>query len=329
MGDRLLTPTHAASWRRAAVQPVLEAYAASEAIDAVMLSGSTARGDADRWSDTEVGVFWSWPPTAEERGAIVQVAADIRMVTGEDANPPWYDHVYLGAKRPEGLMVEVVHTPTSAVEETLDTVLGSCQPDGPGLDLSKGIVEGREITGVRADVVRRWQERAATYPRSLAIAVVQRDGAIEQFWRWRMLVDRDNPLLLAREFMRVASQLLNVLHALNGLYCGHPSAFKRLDTLQHNLTIGLLPPRPRGRRGPTRPGRSNLRPSRNPPTRSKRHPPANPLPLQPPAPGHPAHNHRHTRRRRSQSQRPMTSTDARSWEPLVSPGSWLSWEFAW
>jgi hypothetical protein len=202
-----------------------------------MLSGSTARGDADRWSDTEVGVFWSWPPTAEERGAIVQVAADIRMVTGEDANPPWYDHVYLGAKRPDGLMVEVVHTPTRAVEETLDTVLGSCQPDGPGLDLIKGIVEGREITGVRADVVRRWQERAATYPRSLAIAVVQRDGAIEQFWRWRMLVDRDNPLLLAREFMRVASQLLNVLHALNGLYCGHPSAFKRLDTLQHNLTI--------------------------------------------------------------------------------------------
>jgi predicted nucleotidyltransferase len=237
MGDRLLTPTHAASWRRAAVRPVLEAYAASEAVDAVMLSGSTARGDADRWSDTEVGVFWSRRPTAEERGAIVQVAAEIRTVTGEDANPPWYDHVYLGAKQPDGLMVEVVHTPTSVVEETFDTVLGSCQPDGPGLDLIKGIVEGREITGVRADVVTRWQARAATYPRGLAIAVVQRDGAIEQFWRWRMLVERDNPLLLAREFMRVASQLLNVLHALNGLYCGHPSAFKRLDPLEHDLTI--------------------------------------------------------------------------------------------
>jgi hypothetical protein len=32
----------ASSWRRLAVQPVLDAYAASGAVDAVMLSGSTA-----------------------------------------------------------------------------------------------------------------------------------------------------------------------------------------------------------------------------------------------------------------------------------------------
>ncbi|MFG1820353.1 hypothetical protein ACGFIF_41805 [Kribbella sp. NPDC049174] len=221
------------------MQPVLEAYAAFAAVDAVMLGGSTARGDSDRWSDTEVGVFWSRPPTVEERAAIVPAAhaADIRLVSGADANPPWYDHVYLGAERPYGLMVEVVHTPTSVVEATLDTVLGSCQPDGPGLDAIKGIVEGRDVTGARADLVAGWQARAATYPRGLAIAVVQRDGAIEQFWRWRMHVDRDNPLLLAREFMRVSSQMLNVLHALNGRYCGHPSAFKRLDALEHDLTI--------------------------------------------------------------------------------------------
>ena len=218
---------------------MLDAYAASAAVDAVMLSGSTARGDADRWSDTEVGVFWSRPPTAEERAAVARAAhaADLRVVTGADANPPWYDHIYLGATRPYGLLVEVVHTLTSAVEETLDAVLGSCQPDGPGLDLIKGIVEGREISGVRVDVVSRWQARAATYPRGLAIAIIQRDGAVEQFWRWRMLVDRDNPLLLAREFMRLGSQVLNLLHALNGRYCGHPSAFKRLDALEDELAI--------------------------------------------------------------------------------------------
>ena len=50
----------------------------------------------------------------------------------------------------------------------------------------------------------------ATYPRGLAIAIVRRDGAVEQFWRWRMLVDRDNPLLLAREFMRIGSDLVEV-----------------------------------------------------------------------------------------------------------------------
>jgi predicted nucleotidyltransferase len=233
---RMDEPTAAAVWRREAVQPVLDAYAAHAAVDAVMLSGSTARGDADRWSDVEIGVFWSRAPTAGERASVVH-AADLRQVSRDDADPPWYDHVHLGAGRPDGLLVEVVHTTTACFESTLDTVLGACRPDPAGLDALKGLVDGRDVRGAKADLVTTWQERAATYPRELAIAVVRRDGAIEQFWRWRMLVERDNPLLIAREFMRVSSQLLNVLHALNGRYCGHASAFKRLDTLERELAV--------------------------------------------------------------------------------------------
>lgn len=210
-----------------AVQPVLDAYAGTAGVDAVMLSGSTARGDSDRWSDVEVGVFWGRRPTVEERTAI---AADIRVVN--DADPPWYDHIFLGPGR---LMIEVVHTLTDVFEQTLDTVIGSGQPDPAGLDAIKGLMDGRPVAG--ADLITNWQTRAATYPRELALAVVRRDGAIEQFWRWEMHLDRDNPLLIAREFMRVASQMLNVLHAMNGRYCGHPSAFKRLDSVERELTI--------------------------------------------------------------------------------------------
>jgi hypothetical protein len=255
MADRLTGPTQAARWRRTAVRPVLDAYAGAAGVDAVMLSGSTARGDADRWSDVEVGVFWSRPPATTERMAVADTArvADIRLVTGETPDPPWYDHLYLGAARPDGLMVEVVHTLTSVVDDMLDVVLGNdapateslaqetrgrrCEPHPGGLDILKGIVDGRDVRGARAQVVAHWKARAATYPRDLATAVVLRDGAIEQFWRWRMHLERDNPLLVAREFSRIANQLLNVLHALNGRYCGHASAFKRLDTLEHELTV--------------------------------------------------------------------------------------------
>lgn len=221
----------------------MDAFAEADGVDAVMLSGSTARGDADRWSDVEVGVFWARRPTVDDRLAVADVAraADIRTVN--EGTPPWYDHIYLGAPRPDGLMVEVVHTLTSTFENMLDDVLISHRPDGPSLDAIKGIVDGRDVRGPRADLVARWQERAQTYPRELALAVVRRDGNIEQFWRWQMLVERDNPLLLAREFMRIASQLLTVLHALNGKYCGHPSAFKRLD----HLDLSLAPPSLAGR----------------------------------------------------------------------------------
>lgn len=131
-------------------------------------------------------------------------------------------------------MVEVAHLLTSTVETILDDVLAG-NPDGPGMTLMKGLVDGRDVRGPRTELVHRWQERVATYPRELALAVVRRDGYIVKFWRLQMLVERDNPFLLAREFMRITNQLLNVLHALNGRYCGHVTAFKRLDTLERDL----------------------------------------------------------------------------------------------
>lgn len=202
------------------VRPVLGWYAAVEGVDAVMLGGSTARGDADRWSDVEVGVFWRRPPTPAERLA---AAADVRLVNVD--GPPWDDQLHLGE-----LMVEVAHTLTQTVENALDELLNG-KPDGQVMQLAQGIIDGREVAGPRAEVVAGWKERVATYPRELAVAVVRHNGNIEKFWRWQMFFERDNPLLVAREFVRMVNQLLNVLYALNGRYSGHVLAFKRLDAL--------------------------------------------------------------------------------------------------
>jgi hypothetical protein len=52
----------ASAWREGFVQPLLAAYAAVSDVAAVALSGSAARGAADRWSDVESMAFWSRPP---------------------------------------------------------------------------------------------------------------------------------------------------------------------------------------------------------------------------------------------------------------------------
>ncbi|MFF1821370.1 hypothetical protein ACFVWG_28975 [Kribbella sp. NPDC058245] len=217
-----------AHFRRTAVAPVLAAYAATPGVDAVMLGGSTARGDADRWSDVEVGVFWARPPTLAERLA---PAPSVRPGTPEDDDPPWYDYLEL-----DGLAIDVEHALSSKVEETLGLVLEACIPDPDGLTLLKGLVDGSDIGGPRPELVHMWQRRASTYPRKLAIAIVERDGAIDKFWRCQMLAERDNPVLLAREFLRVTNQLLTVLHAVNGCYTGHVLAFKRLDAMEAELS---------------------------------------------------------------------------------------------
>jgi len=229
--------TDAARWRRRVVRPVLDWYAATDGVDAVMLGGSAARGDADRWSDVEIGVFWKRRPTEAERLAVAG-AAEIRLVN-VDGPPPWDDHVYLGAPQPDGLMLEVTHTLSESVDDALDDLLGG-QPDGATMQLAQGIIDGYDVLGPRAELVARWKERVATYPRDLAVAVVRHNGNIEKFWRLQMLIERDNPLLIARESVRIANQFLTVLHALNGRYSGHVLSFKRLDTMERDLL--LAPP---------------------------------------------------------------------------------------
>ncbi|MEU8221737.1 nucleotidyltransferase domain-containing protein [Kribbella sp. NPDC048915] len=76
--------TEAARWRRDVARPAMRWYADLDGVDAVMLGGSTARGDADRWSDVEIGVFWSRPPRPDERraapGEVRLIAADGRRL---------------------------------------------------------------------------------------------------------------------------------------------------------------------------------------------------------------------------------------------------------
>ena len=59
----------ASKWRYSFARRVAPAYAANPHVVAVIVSGSTGRGHADRYSDIEVGVFWRRPPTDADRQA--------------------------------------------------------------------------------------------------------------------------------------------------------------------------------------------------------------------------------------------------------------------
>ena len=48
----------ASQWRAALARQVAPFIAANPDVQAIMLAGSTSRGNADRYSDVEIGVFW-------------------------------------------------------------------------------------------------------------------------------------------------------------------------------------------------------------------------------------------------------------------------------
>src|SRR5260370_38885346 len=58
-------------WRYGLAQQIASHAHANPKVAAVLVEGSVARGDADRFSDLDLAVFWAEPPTVQERRDIV------------------------------------------------------------------------------------------------------------------------------------------------------------------------------------------------------------------------------------------------------------------
>lgn len=215
-------------WRREAVAPLLTAYAGHPGVEAVLLSGSVARGDADRWSDVEIGVSWSTPPSDAGRRELATAGGvdSCRLFPYDEAEEVWCDDLHLGAPTPDGLLVEVVHIRTASLERVLTLVLDEYSPDPTALNAVQAIVDGVPVHGDA--LVAGWQARVADYPRGLAVAVVESAGVIDHFWRWEMLVARHNPVMLAGMFSAVSERVLSILLALNRRYGPKPKWFDQI-----------------------------------------------------------------------------------------------------
>jgi len=214
-------------------------YAAEPAVDAVLCGGSTGRGHADRWSDLEIGVFWSRPPEERLRRAVVADlgGADLRAFDYDADDRCWFDEFWYSGAAGAGLLVEVVHMTAADADALLDRLLTATDVRGGLLAFAAAIVYGRPLAGS----VERYVSRLRAYPRPVATAVVRRHGQIDHFWRWQMYVERGDVHGLRAHFAAVATALTHMVCALNGRWwpggkwprlvtAGLPIAPERLTT---------------------------------------------------------------------------------------------------
>lgn len=76
MVNRPDSPANEPVTRRFAIaERAASAYIANPHVAAVLVAGSVARGLADTFSDIELDVYWSSPPTDDERVSAVEGAA--------------------------------------------------------------------------------------------------------------------------------------------------------------------------------------------------------------------------------------------------------------
>ncbi|HZN18476.1 MAG TPA: hypothetical protein VFB84_09890 [Micromonosporaceae bacterium] len=246
------SPTNA---RLAAAQRIAAGYAADPAVAAVLCGGSTGRGHADRWSDLELGVFWTAPPAPAQRGQVVTGLAgqDLRQFGYDPDERAWFDEWWYAGRAGSGLLVEVVHVTTADAHALLDALLGVTDPGttdpgttgprgtgprgtgsggtgsggtDPGspdprpylLSFAAALAYGQALHGS----VTPWASRVAEYPRPLAAAAVRRHGQLDHFWRWQMYADRGDPHGLRTHFAAVSTALAHIMCALNGRWWPGP-----------------------------------------------------------------------------------------------------------
>ena len=203
----------ASRWRLTLAQRIAQAYAQDPNVDAVAVLGSVSRGCADRFSDIELGVFWSEPPSEREREVVVD------RVGGTDWRPSPYNEQIEGWEEEyhlDGVKIDPGHFVTQTMERLIADVV-----DRHDVSLSKqncvsAIQRAIPLNG--GAVIERWQSKVASYPEEVARAMVRQYLSFSPFWMLEMLAERDDFLLVRHNFCAIERQLLLVLMGLNRIY---------------------------------------------------------------------------------------------------------------
>jgi hypothetical protein len=214
---------------------VAHAYASNPSVAAVVLGGSVARGHADEYSDLEVAVMWLTAPSEADRAQAIAAAGGDLVSLYPVEDDAWCDAWKVGRKDGApftGVEVDMSHYLVETAERVLHDVVEACDPDPVKQLAVGGLLNGIALHG--EDLVAGWQERAASYPDGLALAVVQAHAQIEGLWRLDAFAERDNPVAGYQVLVAAHEDLLHVLLGLNRAYY---SGFKSLPAVVGELRI--------------------------------------------------------------------------------------------
>jgi hypothetical protein len=222
------------STRRLALAQLLAPYyCANPKVATVAVEGSVARGDADRFSDIDLAVFWSLTPTEKGHREFIKHAGG-RHGQLDSYNRDltcWSNPYEVG-----GIAIDVRHMEVEATERILTEVLEHCDPSLSKQQQLAALLSALPLSDP-SSVLTHWQSRATAYPRGLSMAMVRAHLRFRPAWELEMLAERGEQLALYESFCAVEKQVLLVLMGLNRLY--YPG-WQRVDQLVERMRIAPL-----------------------------------------------------------------------------------------
>lgn len=207
----------------------VQAYQANDKVVAALIGGSVARGRADALSDIELDVYWSSPPTVEDREAAIEGAGWARVYAETD-DVEWADGLSV-----DGVKIDVSGFVTSTIDDYIDRALEG----DTDAELQVRVTALRDGIPLHGEaVIDAWRRRCAAYPEALAVALVLQGLDMRSRERLEMLADRDDVFLLHRDIVDDVQGVLDALFGINRVWMPHPF-HKWLD-----WEATLLPHRP-------------------------------------------------------------------------------------
>ena len=194
----------ASKWRLEVARKIAAFYSENSKVRAVIVGGSVSRGWADRYSDLELGVYWSDSPSDAERKVARDAAGGRCVFFGP------VETFYVGGDRKTGFKVQVHHSTVEATERLLK-------------DTPKRFEETFFVSVIQnaiplygESLIHQWQQEAGNFPDDLVQETVR--DYLQRFdpWQlWKMLIEYGEVPTLYQRFVTTADLIVKVVALLS------------------------------------------------------------------------------------------------------------------
>ncbi|MCA9917347.1 MAG: nucleotidyltransferase domain-containing protein [Anaerolineales bacterium] len=203
-------------------------------IQAILLTGSVAKGIADGNSDLDIILYYDELPGEEAFEAYRQAALDSGGgFYGGNAQDGWALFQYI-----DGIRHDFAHAKLAEAEKMVNEFLAEPSLEENNLFIAlDGILTGIPLKG--ADTTQAWKDKLAHYPPQLGDMLVQKHLRFRPHWvLQKMGVERNEVIFLQEELLNAVQNIFGVLCGLNQLY--HPGKIKGLNNTVAKMK--LAPP---------------------------------------------------------------------------------------
>ena len=223
----------ASQWRLDLAREIALGYTENPKVAALVVAGSVGRGNADRYSDIELDVYWCEPPSDQDRMApIVRAQGKVEIFWPYSAEEEEWGEEY----DVSGVKVGISSFLTSSIDRWLTDVL---EHDDTSILKQMRLAAIQHCIPLHGTpTIAAWQSKATNYGASLKRAIISEYLADEVFGAWygrHMLAARDDRIMLYDLFCRVEKCIVGTLLGLNQIYLANPS-FKWMDDTIAQMT---------------------------------------------------------------------------------------------